>query len=72
MVVKVHGNAGYQEPLRKGVDRGKTCDQQLQFELTAGQTGGKLLADRSLSRLLNKDWPKTIDELEKIQPRPKK
>ena len=28
------------------------------------QTGGKLLADRSLSRLLKKDWPKTIDELE--------
>jgi len=28
------------------------------------QTGGKLLADRSLSRLLHEDWPKTIDELE--------
>jgi formamidopyrimidine-DNA glycosylase len=28
------------------------------------QTGGKLLADRSLSRLLHDDWPKTIDELE--------
>jgi formamidopyrimidine-DNA glycosylase len=28
------------------------------------QTGGKLLADRSLSRLLKKDWPRTIDELE--------
>lgn len=28
------------------------------------QTGGKLLADRSLSRLLKSDWPKTIDELE--------
>ena len=27
------------------------------------QTGGKLLADRSLSRLLKDDWPKTIDEL---------
>jgi formamidopyrimidine-DNA glycosylase len=27
------------------------------------QTGGKLLADRSLSRLLNEDWPKSIDEL---------
>lgn len=27
------------------------------------QTGGKLLADRALSRLLKKDWPKTIDEL---------
>ena len=28
------------------------------------QTGGKLLADRSLSRLLKRDWPRTIDELE--------
>ncbi|WP_394822722.1 Fpg/Nei family DNA glycosylase [Pendulispora albinea] len=28
------------------------------------QTGGKLLMDRSLSRLLKDDWPKTIDELE--------
>ncbi len=28
------------------------------------QTGGKLLADRSLSRLLKKDWPRTIEELE--------
>jgi formamidopyrimidine-DNA glycosylase len=28
------------------------------------QTGGKLLADRGLSRLLRGDWPKTLDELE--------
>jgi len=28
------------------------------------QTEGRLLADRSLSRLLKKDWPKTIEELE--------
>jgi formamidopyrimidine-DNA glycosylase len=28
------------------------------------QTGGKLLADRSLSRLLKDDWPSTVDELE--------
>lgn len=27
------------------------------------QTGGKLLADRALSRLLHSDWPKSIDEL---------
>jgi formamidopyrimidine-DNA glycosylase len=27
------------------------------------QTGGKLLADRALSRLLRKSWPKSIDEL---------
>jgi len=28
------------------------------------QTGGKLLADRALSRLLKSDWPRTLDELE--------
>src|SRR5439155_4443757 len=28
------------------------------------QTGGKVLADRALSRLLKDDWPKTIEELE--------
>lgn len=28
------------------------------------QTGGRLLADRSLSRLLKDDWPRTLDELE--------
>lgn len=28
------------------------------------QTGGRLLADRSLSRLLREDWPKTVEELE--------
>jgi formamidopyrimidine-DNA glycosylase len=30
------------------------------------QTGGKLLADRALSRLLKSDWPKTVDELERL------
>ena len=28
------------------------------------QTGGKVLADRQLSRLLKEDWPATVDELE--------
>jgi formamidopyrimidine-DNA glycosylase len=28
------------------------------------QTGGKLLADRAVSRLLREDWPRTLDELE--------
>ena len=27
------------------------------------QTGGRLLADRALSRLLHSDWPKSIDDL---------
>jgi len=29
------------------------------------QTGGKLLSDRALARLLKDDWPKTLDEMEK-------
>ena len=28
------------------------------------QTGGKVLADRSLSRLLKDDWPRTLEEWE--------
>jgi formamidopyrimidine-DNA glycosylase len=28
------------------------------------QTGGKVLADRSMSRLLREDWPRTLEELE--------
>jgi formamidopyrimidine-DNA glycosylase len=31
------------------------------------QTGGKVLADRSLSRLLKSDWPRTLDELEALK-----
>ncbi|HTA90980.1 MAG TPA: DNA-formamidopyrimidine glycosylase family protein [Polyangiaceae bacterium] len=31
------------------------------------QTGGKLLADRGLSRLLKSDWPKTLEELEEFK-----
>src|ERR1700678_3559492 len=33
------------------------------------QTGGKVLADRSLSRLLGTDWPRTLDELEALRRR---
>jgi formamidopyrimidine-DNA glycosylase len=33
------------------------------------QTGGKVLADRSLSRLLGSDWPRTLDELESLKRR---
>ena len=31
------------------------------------QTGGKLLADRALSRLLREDWPRSLDELELLK-----
>lgn len=33
------------------------------------QTGGKVLADRSLSRLLHDDWPRTLEELEALKKR---
>ncbi len=33
------------------------------------QTGGKLLADRALSRLLREDWPRTLEELEDLKRR---
>jgi formamidopyrimidine-DNA glycosylase len=33
------------------------------------QTGGKLLADRALSRLLREDWPRTLEELDAIKKR---
>jgi formamidopyrimidine-DNA glycosylase len=33
----------------------------------ACQTGGKLLADRGLSRLMKSDWPRTVEELEQLK-----
>jgi formamidopyrimidine-DNA glycosylase len=36
------------------------------------QTGGRLLSDRSLSRLLRDDWPKTPEELERLMANPNK
>ena len=33
------------------------------------QTGGKLLADRGLSRLLREDWPRTLEEMENLKRR---
>ena len=35
------------------------------------QTGGRLLADRALSRLLHEDWPRTLEDLEERLGRPK-
>ncbi len=32
------------------------------------QTGGRVLADRALSHLLHKDWPRTVEELEEMLP----
>ena len=63
----VHGR--YQKPCpvcRTPVQRIRYASNETNYCPTC-QTGGKLLADRALSRLLKKDWPKTVDELEKIQ-----
>ena len=60
----VHGR--YREPcLRCGrpVQRIRYADNETNYCVQC-QTGGKLLADRSLSRLLKADWPKTLEELE--------
>ncbi len=35
----------------------------------ACQTGGRLLADRSLSRLLRGDWPRSLEEMEERKER---
>ena len=60
----VHGK--YKEPCTvcgTDVQRIKYADKETNY-CPRCQTGGKLLADRSMSRLLKDDWPKTIDELE--------
>ena len=36
----------------------------------ACQTGGRLLADRALSRLLGRDWPRSAEELEELRRAP--
>ncbi|MYA65045.1 MAG: formamidopyrimidine-DNA glycosylase [Gemmatimonadetes bacterium] len=36
----------------------------------ACQTGGRVLADRALSRLLGRDWPRTVEELEELRRTP--
>ncbi|HZD24400.1 MAG TPA: zinc finger domain-containing protein, partial [Acidimicrobiia bacterium] len=60
----VHGKFGEPCP-RCGskVQRIVYSDNETNYCATC-QTGGKLLADRSLSRLLKDDWPKTLEELE--------
>lgn len=60
----VHGKYGEQCP-RCGskVQRIVYASNETNYCATC-QTDGKLLADRSLSRLLKDDWPKTIEEME--------
>ncbi len=60
----VHGR--YREPCRvcgKPVQRIRFAENELNY-CAECQVGGRLLADRGLSRLLKKDWPRSLDELE--------
>ena len=60
----VHGRYGKPCPAcGTEVQRIRYADNETNYCPTC-QTGGRLLADRSLSRLLKDDWPKTVDELE--------
>jgi formamidopyrimidine-DNA glycosylase len=60
----VHGRYGQPCP-RCGakVQRIRYANNETNY-CAACQTGGKLLADRALSRLLREDWPRTLEELE--------
>ena len=63
----VHGKFGKPCP-RCGVvvQRIRYADNETNY-CPSCQTGGKVLADRSLSRLLGSDWPRTLDELEALK-----
>ena len=65
----VHGRFGQPCP-RCGsrIQRIRYADNETNYCATC-QTGGKVLADRSLSRLLGSDWPLTLDELEALKKR---
>lgn len=61
----VHGRYGKPCPTcGTAVQRIRYADNETNY-CPRCQTGGKVLADRSLSRLLKADWPKSIEELEK-------
>ena len=60
----VHGRYGKPCPVcGTTVQRIRYADNETNY-CPRCQTGGKLLADRSLSRLLKSDWPRTIEEWE--------
>lgn len=62
----VHGRYGQPCPqCGRPVQRIRYADNETNY-CAQCQTGGKLLADRSLSRLLKADWPKTLEELEQL------
>lgn len=60
----VHGRFGKPCPVCAGpVQRIRYADNETNYCPTC-QSAGRLLADRSLSRLLKSDWPKTLEEME--------
>lgn len=60
----VHGRFGKPCPVcQSPVQRIRYADNETNY-CARCQTGGRLLADRALSRLLKTDWPRSIDELE--------
>jgi formamidopyrimidine-DNA glycosylase len=65
----VHGRYGRPCPrCQDPVQRIRYADNETNY-CARCQTGGKLLADRGLSRLLGADWPRTLDELEALKRR---
>ena len=65
----VHGRFGEPCPrCGEKVQRIRYADNETNY-CAQCQTGGKVLADRSLSRLLGADWPRTLDELEALKRR---
>jgi formamidopyrimidine-DNA glycosylase len=63
----VHGRFGQPCPrCGEPVQRIRYADNETNY-CPQCQTGGKLLADRGLSRLLGKDWPRTLEELETLK-----
>jgi formamidopyrimidine-DNA glycosylase len=65
----VHGRYGEPCPTcGSKVLRIRYADNETNYCATC-QTGGRVLADRSLSRLLGSDWPRTLEELESLRRR---
>jgi formamidopyrimidine-DNA glycosylase len=65
----VHGRYGEPCPrCGEKIQRIRYADNETNY-CARCQTRGKVLADRSLSRLLGSDWPRTLEELEALKPR---
>lgn len=65
----VHGRYGEPCPrCGEKIQRIRYADNETNY-CAHCQTAGKVLADRSLSRLLRSDWPRTLDELEALKRR---